>query len=81
MNMISSRGTSAASSTALRSLFASIESRFGGLSNFMDTGSRAEIIVNNEGVIESEDLRRLISQEATGLHVKSFFDREGTLLW
>jgi hypothetical protein len=70
--------TAVASSTALRRVFAAIESKFGGLSSLLDTGSRAEVIVNDEGLIESDDLQRLMAHEATALHVKGFFDREGT---
>ena len=50
--------TVATSSAALRFLFAAIESRFGGLSNLLDSGSRAEVIVNNEGLLKSADLQR-----------------------
>jgi len=67
------------SSAALRILFAAIESRFGGLSNLLDSGSRAEVIVNNEGLLKSADLQRLMLHEATALHVKNFYNREAAL--
>lgn len=68
----------AASSTSLKRLFAAIESKFGGLSRVMDTGSRAEVIVNEEGILESHELQRLMANEATALHIKGFYNREGT---
>jgi hypothetical protein len=83
LTMMSSSSTqsatvAAASSTSLKRLFAAIESKFGGLSRFIDTGSRAEVIVNEEGVLESHELQRLMANEATALHVKGFYNREGT---
>lgn len=39
----------------------------------MDTGRRAEVIVR-EKVLEADDLKRLMTHEATALHVKGFYD-------
>ena len=81
MSSGSTQGTTAAAaaaSTSLKRLFAAIESKFGGLSSLMDAGSRAEVIVNEEGAIESHELQRLMANEATALHIKGFYNREGT---
>jgi hypothetical protein len=59
------------STAALRQLFTSIEKHFGGLP--MDTGSQAQIIVRQERLC-SADLQRLMTHEATALHIKRFFD-------
>jgi hypothetical protein len=81
MSSVSTQSTTAAAaSTSIKRLFAAIESKFGGLSSLMDAGSRAEVIVNEEGAIESHELERLLSNEATALHIKGFYNREGTYL-
>lgn len=63
-----------ASTAAARRLFANIESRFGGISTLIDKGPRAEVIRRDDGILRNGDLARLMSHEATALHVKSFYD-------
>lgn len=59
------------STAALRQLFTWIEKHYGGLP--MDTGSQAQIMVRQERLC-SADLQRLMTHEATALHIKRFFD-------
>jgi hypothetical protein len=61
---------SAESIAAMRSFFGWLDRRYGGL--VMDTGRRAEVIVRH--CLEGDDLQRLMTHEATALHVKGFFD-------
>jgi len=63
-------------SVAMRRMFAMIEAKYGGLSNFLDIGNRAEVITR-VNYIESHDLNRLMTHEATALHVKAFYDKDG----
>jgi hypothetical protein len=69
----------AQSSTAMRRLFAFVENRYGGLAKFMDTDDRSEVITR-EGTLEAEDLKRLMCHEATALHVRGFFDKDGEMI-
>ena len=61
--------SSAESSAALRKVFAWIESRYGGLP--MDTGSAAEVITADS--LRARDLQRLLTHDATALHVRGFY--------
>lgn len=63
---------SAESSAALRKVFAFIESKYGGLP--MDTGSASEVI--QAASLQSKDLQRLLSHDATALHIKGFYNAE-----
>jgi len=62
---------SAESAAAMRTFFAWLEKRYGGL--VMDTGRRAQVIVRDQ-VLEGADLQRLVTHEATALHVKGFYE-------
>lgn len=64
---------SAESAAAMRSLFAWLQKNYGGL--VMDTGRRAQVIVR-DAVLEANDLHRLVTHEATALHVKGFYHRD-----
>lgn len=66
-------------SVAMRRMFAMIEAKYGGLSNFLDIGNRAEVITR-VNYIESHDLKRLMTHEATALHVKAFYDKDEAVL-
>lgn len=67
-------GKSHHASDGVRRLFAYIESRFGGISALIDKGARAEVICRGDGILRHEDLSRLMTHEATALHVKGFYD-------
>lgn len=62
---------SAESAAAMRSFFGWLQKRYGGL--VMDTGRRAQVIVRDK-VLEGNDLQRLMTHEATALHVQGFYD-------
>lgn len=59
------------STLALQRLFGWIESRFGGLP--FDTGTSAAEIITSQGRIQGDDLHRLLTHQATGLHVQGFY--------
>lgn len=61
-------------SAALKRLFTYVESRFGGVSALIDKGPRAEVIFRDDGILRNRDLVRLMSHEATAIHVKGFYD-------
>jgi Mg2+/Co2+ transporter CorC len=61
------------SAAALRQFFALLESRYGGLP--IDQGDRSEVIVSPNGILHAADLQRLVSHEATALHVQNFYPR------
>ena len=63
---------SAESVVAMRSFFGWLGTRYGGL--VMDTGRRAEVMVRP--ILEGDDLQRLMTHEATALHVEGFYDTE-----
>jgi hypothetical protein len=63
---------SAESAAAMRSFFARLQQRYGGL--VMDTGRRAQVIVR-DNELQTQDLKRLMTHEATALHVKGFYDK------
>lgn len=44
------------------------------LKELMDVGPRAEVIRVDDGILRREHLERLMTHEATGLHVKGFYD-------
>ena len=77
MNAGSGKGvrSSVQSAIALRQLFSWIEKHYGGLP--MDTGRSAEVMIRNERLL-TEDLQRLMTHQATALHVKGFFDPEAS---
>mmetsp|Transcript_24464 Transcript_24464/g.37689 ORF Transcript_24464/g.37689 Transcript_24464/m.37689 type:complete len:328 (-) Transcript_24464:954-1937(-) len=64
------------STAALRKFFSLLESRFGGLAPLLDKGPRAEVIVRQDGNLRSSDLKRLMTHEATAVHVKGFYDTQ-----
>jgi len=67
-------GNQQQASAAARQLFTFIESRFGGISTLIDKGPRAEVISRTDGLLRNSDLVRLMSHEATALHVQGFYD-------
>eukprot|EP00978_Attheya_sp_CCMP212_P023300 scaffold71067_cov51-Attheya_sp.AAC.1 len=68
------KGRSQEASIAARKLFAFVESRFGGLASVLDKGPRAEVIVQENGILKSSHLDRLVRHEATAVHIKQFCD-------
>lgn len=64
---------SAESAAAMRTAFAWLQKRYGGL--VMDTGRRAEVI-QRQHLLERDDLDRLVKHEATALHVQAFYDTD-----
>lgn len=68
------KGGSQESAAAVRRFFAILEARFGGLEKLLDTGPRADVIVQKDGLLRSSDLQRLMKHDATALHIKGFFD-------
>jgi hypothetical protein len=65
------------SADALRQFFALLESRYGGLP--IDQGDSSQVIVSTNGLLRPQDLQRLVSHEATALHVKNFYPRAASL--
>mmetsp|Transcript_53315 Transcript_53315/g.159650 ORF Transcript_53315/g.159650 Transcript_53315/m.159650 type:complete len:346 (+) Transcript_53315:52-1089(+) len=61
-------------SAGVKQLFSYVESRFGGISSLIDEGPRAEVIRRDDGILYNKDLIRLMTHEATALHVKGFYD-------
>jgi hypothetical protein len=72
-NKIMMRRSSTESTLALQRLFAWVEKRFGGLP--MDEGAAAEVITTTESKVSSTDLQRLLSHQATALHVRGFYPK------
>ena len=68
---------SAESSAALRSLFGWIEARYGGLP--LDTGSAAEVITASS--LQADHLQRLLTHDATALHIPHFFPTTAAAEW
>lgn len=62
------------SAEAIRKLFSMLESRFGGLTPLLDKGRQAQVIVREDGRLQSSDLQRLMAHEATAIHVKKFYN-------
>jgi hypothetical protein len=61
---------------AIQALFRNIELNYGNLSALIDTGTAAETIIADDGVIHANHLERLFHHDATALHVKNFYNSE-----
>lgn len=61
---------------AIQALFRHIESNYGNLSSLIDTGSAAETIVVDDGIIHTDHLTRLFQHDATALHIRNFYNVE-----
>jgi len=61
---------------AIQALFRHIESNYGNLSSLIDTGSAAETIVVDDGIIHTNHLTRLFQHDATALHIRNFYNAE-----
>mmetsp|Transcript_4480 Transcript_4480/g.6857 ORF Transcript_4480/g.6857 Transcript_4480/m.6857 type:complete len:362 (+) Transcript_4480:91-1176(+) len=63
---------------AIQALFGHLESNYGNLSSLIDTGSAAETIVADDGIIHTNHLKRLFEHDATALHVRNFYNAENS---
>eukprot|EP00984_Skeletonema_dohrnii_P003004 scaffold1014_cov142-Skeletonema_dohrnii-CCMP3373.AAC.15 len=61
---------------AIQELFRHLESNYGNLSSLIDTGTAAETIVADDGIIHANHLKRLFEHDATALHVRNFYNSE-----
>lgn len=61
---------------AIQALFRHLESNYGNLPSLIDTGSAAETIVADDGIIHTNHLKRLFEHDATALHVRNFYNAE-----
>lgn len=56
------------------SFFQQIETNYGNLSSLFDTGKPGETIVVEDGIIHPHHLVRLMTHEATALHIRKFYN-------
>ena len=61
---------------AIQALFRHLESNYGNLSSLVDTGTAAETIVADDGIIQTNHLKRLFEHDATALHIRNFYSAE-----
>ena len=61
---------------AIQALFRHLESNYGNLSSLIDTGTAAETIVVDDGIIHTNHLKRLFEHDATALHIRNFYNAE-----
>ena len=76
--MITTKMIGTSSSTKRRSMTTSASKRqdeCSPLLPYLERGSNADVIVSDDGMIRRDDLRRLMSHKALGIHVKNFYDR------
>lgn len=72
----SSYFSSAVRSSSINSFFQQIETNYGNLSSLFDTGKPGETIVVEDGIIHPHHLVRLVTHEATALHIRNFYNRD-----
>jgi len=63
-------------SSSIHAFFQHIETNYGNLSSLFDTGSKGETIVVDDGIIHTHHLVRLMTHDATALHVRNFYNGE-----